>query len=170
MTFLKHLSLSILTLSLLLLGGCGVYNFTGGVIPDNVKTISIPVFYNESSSGPPNMSQIFTEQLKGYYQSNSKLAIVRESGDWQLSGYISGYVVTPLAPKANETSSLSRLTITVKVDFLNTKDDLRNFSQNFSFYGDFQQSQSLSSVENKLIEEIFTQIILDIFTKTTSDW
>lgn len=170
MNFIHNIQLSIITLILVTTAGCGVYNFTGGSIPDDVKTISIPVFNNESSSGPPNMSQSLTEKLKDYYQSNSKLSITTDNGDWQLSGYISGYLVTPLAPKENETTALSRLTISVKVDFVNTKDDVQNFSQVFSFYGDFDQLQSLSSVENKLVDDILNQIVFDIFTKTTSNW
>ncbi len=170
MTFLKRTLIATMSLILLTLTECGVYNFTGGSIPDDVKTISIPVFNNESSSGPPNMSQSLTEKLKDYYQSNSKLSITKDNGDWQLSGYISGYLVTPLAPKENETTALSRLTISVKTEFINTKDEAQNFSQVFSFYGDFDQLQSLSAVENKLVDDILNQIVFDIFTKTTSNW
>ena len=165
-----YLSISLLSILLLVLNGCGVYNFTGGAIPPEVKTISIAVFYNESASGPPNMSQLLTEKVKDYYQSNSKLTVVTANGDWQLSGYISSYVVTPVAPKANETTALSRLTITVKAEFVNTKDETQNFSQAFSFYGDFDQTKSLSAVENSLVDEILNQIVFDIFTKTTSNW
>lgn len=164
------LSITLLSFLLLLLSGCSVYNFTGGAIPPEVKTISIAVFYNESSSGPPNMSQLLTEKVKDYYQSNTKLSIIPNNGDWQLSGYISQYVVTPLAPLANETAAKSRLTIGVKVDFVNTKDEKQNFSQVFPFYQDFNQNQSLSSVESGLVDIIFNQIVFDIFTKTTSNW
>lgn len=166
----RSLSLTLLLVLLFCLGSCGVYNFTGGAIPPEVKTISIAVFYNESSSGPPNMSQLFTEKLKDYYQSNTKLTLVPNNGDWQLSGYISQYAVTPLAPLANETAAKSRLTIGVKVDFVNTKDEKQNFSQVFPFYQDFNQNQSLSSVESELVDVIFNQIVFDIFTKTTSNW
>jgi len=170
MGYSKTIAFTLIALLLIVLTGCGVYNFTGGSISDDVKSISIPVFYNESGSGPPSMSQEFTEKLKDYYQSNSKLSIVTENGDWQLSGYIAGYVVTPLAPKENETTAMSRLTISVKVEFVNSKDELQNFAQVFSFYGDFSQTESLSQVESKLVPEILNQIVFDIFTKTTSNW
>lgn len=167
---IKTFYYTLLTLLILSSTSCGVYNFTGGSIATNVKTINISVFPNESSSGPPSMSQSLTEKIKDYYQSNSKLTVVTDNGDWQLSGYISGYVVTPVAPKANETTALSRLTITVKAEFVNTKDETQNFSQAFSFYGDFDQTKSLSAVEKSLVDEILNQIVFDIFTKTTSNW
>ena len=164
------LYIHLLSFLLILFTGCNVYNFTGGAIPPEVKTISIAVFYNESASGPPNISQLLTEKVKDYYQSNSKLTIVPNNGDWKLSGYISQYTVTPLAPLANETAAQSRLTIGVKVDFVNTKDEKQNFSQIFPFYKDFNQNQSLSSVETELVDAILNQIVFDIFTKTTSNW
>ena len=167
---IKTFHYTLFTLLILTTASCGVYNFTGGSIASNVKTINISVFPNESSSGPPSMSQLLTEKIKDYYQSNSKLTVVTANGDWQLSGYISSYVVTPVAPKANETTALSRLTITVKAEFVNTKDETQNFSQAFSFYGDFDQTKSLSAVENSLVDEILNQIVFDIFTKTTSNW
>ncbi len=166
----KGFSISIFCLLLLLLNSCGVYNFTGGAIPPDVKTLSIPVFYNESGSGPPNISQILTEKLKDYYQSNTKLLLQKVNGDWQLSGYITSYKVSPLAPLANETAAQTRLTISVKVDFVSIKDDKHNFSQVFTFYKDFNQNQSLSSVEDDLVDFILNQIVFDIFTKTTSNW
>jgi hypothetical protein len=167
---IKGLLISSLAFLIIFFSGCGVYNLTGGSIAPDIKTISIPVFYNESGSGPPNISQILTEKLKDYYQSNSKLSILTSNGDWQLSGYVSQYTVTPLAPLANETAAQSRLTIGVKVDFINTKDEKQNFSQVFPFYKDFNQSQSLSSVETDLVDAILNQIVFDIFTKTTSNW
>ncbi|HSZ72111.1 MAG TPA: LptE family protein [Cytophagaceae bacterium] len=167
---IKNFSLLFFLLLSVLFSGCGVYNFTGGAIPPDIKTISIPVFYNESGSGPPTITQTLTEKLKDYYQSNSKLLIVQTNGDWQLSGYITKYTVAPLAPLANETAAQTRLTIAVQVNFINTKDEKQNFSQVFPFYKDFNQNQSLSSVESDLVDFILNQIVFDIFTKTTSNW
>ena len=167
---IKGLFIPLLAFLMVFFSGCRVYNLTGGSISPDIKTISIPVFYNESGSGPPNISQVLTEKLKDYYQSNSKLSIVTSNGDWQLSGYVSQYTVLPLAPLANETAAQTRLTIGVKVDFINTKDDKQNFSQVFPFYKDFNQNQSLSSVETDLVDAILNQIVFDIFMKTTSNW
>ena len=50
------------------LTSCGIYSFSGANIPLEVKTISIQTFYDEVGTGPPNLSQLFTEKIKDYYQ------------------------------------------------------------------------------------------------------
>ena len=47
---------------------------------------------------------------------------------------------------------------------------LKNFEQEFSFYQDFPQSQTLSQVEKALIPKLVDQIILDLFNKIAGDW
>ncbi len=149
---------------------CGVYNFTGGAVPPDVKTISIQNVYNESGQGPTNISQNMTEKLKSYYQSNTKLLLVPSNADWKLEGKIVGYASTGVAAKGNETSGSNRLTITIKMNFVNTKDAKQNFDQNFSFFQDYAQEKTLFEVESTIVPTILDQIVLDIFQKTTSNW
>ena len=74
----------IIFLLLIALAGCGVYSFTGANISPEISTISIQTFYDEVGSGPPNLSQLFTEKIKDYYQQNTSLTIVQDEGDLQL--------------------------------------------------------------------------------------
>ena len=159
-------------LSLIILSSCKIsYSFTSGNFSEEIKTVSIQNFYNNSGAGPANLGDLFTESLKDYYQQNTRdLSIVNEFGDLQLEGKIASYTVSPVSPQANEISALTRLTINVQTKFLNTKDEKQNFDKNFSFYADFAQEKNLSDVEDELINEIFEQIILDIFNKTQEDW
>lgn len=149
---------------------CGVYNFTGGSVPTDVKTISIQNIYNETGLGPTNISQNITEKLKAYYQSNTKLLLTPSNGDWRIEGKITSFTTSGVAPKANETSALNSLTITVKINFTNTKDEKQNFDKDFSFFQTYEQGKSQFEVENQLSEIILDQIVLDIFQKTTSNW
>ena len=57
-------------ISLFLLVSCKVeYSFTGTTLDYNVtKTFSIENFFNDSGGGPANMGQLFTEELKDYFQ------------------------------------------------------------------------------------------------------
>ena len=56
----------IFVLILAFLASCGVYSFTGANIPAGTNTISIQTFYDEVGSGPPNLSQLFTEKIRDY--------------------------------------------------------------------------------------------------------
>jgi hypothetical protein len=157
----------------ILLTSCGVYSLKSGSIPPDVKSISIQTFINEAG-GPTSLAQNLTEKTRSYYQQNSRLVVIPNEGDWQMEGRITVYSVVPMAPNAvagqTGSSNLNRLTITANVKFVNTKNEKENFESPFTFYADFQQTQSLSQVESGLVETILNAIVLDIFTKTTSNW
>lgn len=165
-----------LILTLLLLTGCSVYSFTGASLVDNEETISIQQFYNNALLGPSNMSQVFTEKMRDYFQQNTTLTLVDNDGDLQFEGFISSYTVTPVAPNANardgiQVSSTTRITIGVQVTYVNIKNDQFDFDQSFRFFQDFDsETTDIQSVEDQLVEEIFDQIILDIFNASVANW
>lgn len=162
-------SLLLLT-SCLAITGCGVYSFTGASISPDIKTISIASFPNQASLVQPSLSQVFTEKLKDKFVSQTNLTQINSSGDISFEGYISDYNSQPTAIQGNEQAALNRLTITVKVKFINTKDEKQNFESSFSRFADYDSKQNLSTVENQLISEICTQLVDDIFNKAMINW
>ncbi|MCG8305844.1 MAG: LPS assembly lipoprotein LptE [Cytophagales bacterium] len=172
--------LLIFSYSVITITACGVYSFTGANISPDIKTISIQTFYDEVGTGPPNLSQLFSEKIRDYYQQNTSLTIIDNEGDLQLEGSIVGYRLSPMAPRASgsqnfedaDIAALQRLTITVKVTYLNTQDDSYDFEgQNFSFFLDYDpEKQDFNSIEASLVEEIYDAIILDIFNASVANW
>jgi|TARA_B110000881_G_scaffold213540_1_gene224671 hypothetical protein len=166
------------TLIVATLFGCGVYSFTGASISPDIKTISINNFFNNSPLGPSNMSVLFTEKLKDYFQRNTSLTLVEEDADLVLEGTIEDFSLTPVAPTAEGGrnsqyfSGLTRLTLRVNASYFNKQDDQFNYdNKSFSFYKDFNQNtEELSSNEQEFVEEIFDQIILDIFNSSVANW
>ncbi|WKN43820.1 LptE family protein [Tunicatimonas pelagia] len=157
--------------------GCGIYTFTGASLGPEVRTISIDNFYNDAGNGPPNMSQVFTEDIRDYYQANTNLALVQENGDLLLEGAITRYEFVPVAPRASgsnevaDVAGLVRLNITVTASYVNTYNDEFNFeNKSFTFFADFSSDRDPSSVEDDLIAEITDQIIFDIFAATVANW
>lgn len=167
---------SILFIPLLLLisQACGVYSFTGTTI--TAESISISTFFNDTSQSPANLGVTFTDQIRDYFQQNTSLAQVDNGGELQMEGTISGYRLSPVAPSAaqsdqsRDVANLTRLTITVKVEYVNLENEDFNFSKSFSQFADFNSDLGLASVEDALIDEIFEQIILDIFNASVANW
>lgn len=160
------------------LSSCGVYSFTGSNIDPNIKTISIQTFYDDSGLGPASLSQNFTDDLRDYFQSNTSLTQVRNSGDLQLEGSIVGYRFKPMAAGASTInnpnagrSQMERLEIRIKVNFVNTQDESQNFSKTFTQYLDYNtEKQEQASAEPELIESITEQLVLDIFNSSVANW
>jgi hypothetical protein len=64
-----------------------------------------------------------------------------------------------------------RLTISIEVEYLNTVNEEENLKRTFSFFKDYDpRTTSILQVESQLIEEIFQNIIQDIFTATVANW
>lgn len=87
-----------------------------------------------------------------------------------LSGFITGYVVEPVASEDNSTATLNRLRITVhaKVSSAVAKDF--NFEQDFTKFLEFDAAKTLTEVEIDLIDEITDMLVQEIFNKIAMDW
>jgi hypothetical protein len=156
--------------SLLLLGCTGGYSFTGASIPPEAKTISVATFPNYASTVNPQLSQKLTDELMQMFASQTSLDVANSDGDLQVSGEITGYETRASALSASDEVSMNRLTITVKVKFVNTKDPDADFEQQFSRYRDYAATLDFSAVESSLVSEIVTELCEDIFNKAVVNW
>ena len=148
----------------------GGYSFTGASIPPEAKTISVATFPNYAATVNPQLSQKLTDDLIQMFSSQTTLDVTNDDGDLQLSGEITGYDTRASALSASDEVSMNRLTITVKVKFVNTKDPDADFEQSFSRYRDYAATQDFSSVESTLMGEIVTELCEDIFNKSVVNW
>ncbi len=158
-------------LIVLLFPGCKMhYGFSGATIPPEAKTVSVQYFQNQASLAPPTLSQTFTEALRDRLSSQTRLGLVNKGGDLNFDGSITGYSTNPIAIQSTDLAALNRLTITVTVKYTCTFDEKKNFEQSFSRFADYTSSQSLTTVEQELIQTINDQLTLDIFNRALNDW
>ena len=104
------------------------------------------------------------------FSSQTPLTVTSNEGDLQLSGEITGYDTRASALSSGDEVSMNRLTITVRVKFVNTLDPEADFEQQFSRYRDYAASQDFSAVESGLMSEIVTELCEDIFNKSVVNW
>jgi len=146
------------------------YSFKGASLDANLKTIQVSNIRMETAGGPANLSLEINEKLKEYFQRNTSLKINNNNPDLLIEGSIIGYELTPQAPTGDDKAGLNRITLRVQFRLTNRLDEDKNFEQEFSFYQDFPQSQTLTQVEKALIPKLVDQIILDLFNKIAGDW
>ncbi len=154
---------------------CGIYSFTGSSLHPDVKTIEVKNLYNNSGGGPPYLDQSLTQNIKDYFQQNSKLILVNSNGDIQLEGNITSYSTSPEASTNSSnggapTANSIRLTLIVKIKMTNKKDETANFDKDFTAFKFFSSDKSLQDVERELIREMNKKIAQDIFTETVANW
>lgn len=155
----------------LILGGCGIYSFSGTSIDNDVDTITISYFEYKAQTVNPSLSNDITEALRTRFRRMTRLEQVEQDGDLEIVGRVTGYAVSPAAITANEVAARNKLTVTVQVDFINRKHPEEDFeNQSFSNYAEYDSTNSLDSVEQTLCAEIIDKIIEDIFNATVAQW
>jgi hypothetical protein len=153
-----------------LLAGCGVYSFTGASIPPEAKTISIGYFVNNAQFVEPSLSQSLTDAVRDRFLSQTSLDFVNEGGDLQIEGAITDYTTRPMAIQGDETAALNRLTVQVKVTFINTLDPTKDYESSFTRFAEYPSTQDLNTVKDQLIAEINEALVDDIFNKAVVNW
>ncbi|HIX44947.1 MAG TPA: hypothetical protein H9982_01870 [Candidatus Barnesiella excrementipullorum] len=159
-------------LIILLLSSCTIsYKFNGASINYNlIKTISVSDFPIRAALVYPPLSEVFTNSLKDAYTQQTALQMVDVNGDLQVEGEITGYDLSPQAVGTDAYATMTRLTITVKVRFTNTKEPQYDFDRTFSAYQDFSSTQMLTDVQDGLIETITDELVDLIFNATVANW
>ena len=154
-----------------LLHSCGIYSFTGTSIQPDVKTVTVNYFEYLAPKVNPSLSNMLTEAMQEKFIQLTKLELVDIDGDLEIIGAVTGYDVKATAITANEQAAQNRLTVTVKIEFINRKyPEESQQNKSFSAYQDFDANQSLDAVEATLCEDIVEQLCEDIFNGTVANW
>ena len=148
-----------------------VYKLNGASIAYAVtKTISFENFPIKAALVYAPLAVNFNDALQDKYASQTRLSQVRQDGDLQLSGAITGYTLTPQAVKSDAYAAETRLTIKIKVKFVNKNNSTENFEKEFSAYRDFDATQLLTDVQDGLCEEMVKELVEEIFNATVANW
>ena len=146
------------------------YSFSGVNISPEVLTYSVDYFPNRAPLVQAQLSQLFTDAMMDKIQGNTSLDLATAGGDVQFSGEITGYETRPTAITGDEVAARNRLSISVRVKYTNVVEPDLDFDQTFSRYEEYDASQSLTDVEDALIEVIVENLVEDIFNRAFISW
>lgn len=148
----------------------GCYSFKGIAIPADVNTYYIENFKNNAPQAPGDINQRFSEALRLKIRNESRLTYNETTPDIEFSGSITGFRLTPEAPQAGNTVALNKVEIVVSVDFKNNKDESKSWTKQFSFFRTYGSDQDFVSIQDGLINEIFKQLLENIFNDAFTGW
>ena len=149
--------------------GCGIYSFSGATIEG--KNINIHQLENKAPNIVPSLASTLTDKIKSRILSQTGLAPVnKDDADYDMSGAITTYAVSVTNVSGAQVATKNRLTVGIQIVFKNRLNDKASYTQTFTRFADFDASQILQSVENKLIEDIGNQLADDIFNKAFVNW
>lgn len=134
------------------------------------KTIRVSEFPIRAALVYPPLQQTFETSLLDYISKNTRLQTTDGAADLEIEGEITGYNLTPQAVTENAYASMTRLTISVRVKYIDNRADSNNNDQTFSAYRDFDSSEMLTDVQDQLCEEISKELVELIFNATLGNW
>ena len=167
---------NVLLLSLLawwLLYSCSIsYGFKSPSIIDytKVSSISIKDFPNVAQTVYAPLAQQFAEALRDKYTRQTKLRVIREGGDLDLEGEITGYSYASMAVTDGAYASQTRLTVSIRVRYTNNTNPDDFLEQTFSAYQEFPNTSTIDQVQDELCRIIIEEIVDAIFNETVAKW
>ena len=163
----------IIIVAALFFSSCNV-SLKGITIAPTISTFYIDIFQNRAFNAPPDIGIQFTEAFKELVLNSTRLNYDEYNPDIEFSGSVTTFNVTSVAPEQQENggvgSALNRLSISVEVEYFNKQDEEDTWNQSFSFFQDFESTESLENVQDELIVTIFDQINQDVFNKAFTNW
>lgn len=150
--------------------GCKVnYSFTG--ITETPETFQVNFFQNTADIIEPGLDQLFTITLQDLITNQTSANLVNTGGEVIYEGEITEYRIAPMTATAENTAAQNRLTISVMVRYINTKDEEKDFEKRFSFFYDYGASEQLSgSIKDTAFDEILERLTQDILNASLADW
>lgn len=148
------------------------YTFNGASIDyTTYKTISMGEFPIRAALVYPPLQQMFENRMTDMIQTQTRLRVIDSpSSDLRMEGEITGYSLSPQAVGEDAYASQTRLTITVRVKYINNKNPNLSKDQSFSVYRDFSSSEMLNDVQDELCSQICKDLADLIFNATIGDW
>lgn len=158
--------------AMLTLSGCTIsYKFNGSALNyDIYKTIHVGEFPIRAALVYPPLQQTFENELLDAIVRQTRLQTTDGASDLELTGEITGYSLTPQSVGEDAYATETRLTITVRVKYVDQKNPANDIDQSFSAFRQFSSSLMLTDVQDDLCKEICDELVDLIFNATLGNW
>ncbi len=159
-------------LAVIALTACRIsIKMNGSALDYNIyKTVHVSEFPIRAALVYPPLQQMFENQLLDYINKNTRLQTTDGASDLEIEGEITGYNLTPQAVSEDGYGSMTRLTISVRVKYIDNKEENKDIDQTFSAYREFPSSEMITDVQDQLCEEISKELVELIFNSTLGNW
>ena len=152
--------------------GCSIsYSPNGGALDyTQLKTITIGEVINKAPVVYPTLAPTFTEKIKDYYESRTRLSLVPQAGDLELNCTITGYDLTPMSIGQDNFAERTAFTVTMQVKYTNRVNEKESFDRSFKAHRDFPRSQPFVQVQDDLLREIMDDLLKQVYNATVENW
>ena len=169
----RRLVAALLAVMLVALTACHIsYKLNGAAIDySKYHTISFSDFPIRAALVYPPLQQLFENKMLDMVQQQTRLRVNDNvNTDLRMEGEITVYQLSPQAVGSDAYATQTRLTIGVRVKYIDNVNPALSKEQTFSAYRDFSSNEMLSDVQDDLCNQICTDLADLIFNATLGDW
>jgi outer membrane lipopolysaccharide assembly protein LptE/RlpB len=148
--------------------GCGYYSFSGAV-PGGVKTISVPLFDNNTSEFGIR-EQLTDAVVERFLRDNIVKVVDLGHAQAVLRGTILRVTDEPYTFQETETVQEYRVLVTITVMMEDTETGEAMWTQQFSEWGTYPLSSSGSAERDTAVADAISKLTEDISNKVVSGW
>lgn len=162
----------ILLLMALALSSCFRYSFTGTSIPENVNSVYIPFFANQSSGGIGNLSDLLNDALIDRFITQTRLQLANSQADADaiLEGSITRYTNQTFSITGEDETSLNEVTISINATFQYTDENEPEWNKSFSGSATYDTNENPIEGETIAAQEALNQAADNMFNDAVSGW
>jgi hypothetical protein len=170
MTILRSITMKKLSfiLVLFLFSSCEIQY---GMLDTSIDadSFTVDIFEEQAANAPAGYGIDFTEFLRVFLVSRSKMKLKTDEADIQISGKIRSYYTEAAAIQTDD-AALNSLKVTIEVTVVNNRDEKQSFEETFYQISNYESSTDFNSVENELLEDINEKLSQDILSELSKNW
>lgn len=142
-----------------------------GMLDNSIEadSFSVQIFEEQAANAPAGFGIDFTEFLRDYLVSRSKMKLRSEEADIEITGKIKSYYTEAAAIQTDD-AALNSLKVTIEVSVVNNRDEKQSFEKSFYQLSNYPSDTDFNSVESELLEDINEKLSQDILTELSKNW
>ena len=154
-------------LALLVVFSCSPYSFSGSSVPAHIKTIAIPLLENNTAEF--GLTEQVTDALLDDFIKENILQIVdQKDSDSVMRGTILKVSDVPYTFDENEQVQEFRVTISAKIVWYDTINQINLFEGNIKGWGVYAASTPENRIEG--LDDAVERLVTEVLNQTLSGW
>lgn len=145
------------------------YSFTGGSLPEHLKTIYIPIVIDKSGYGNPVYKDNLHQYLIDNMNRDGSLTVTNTKGDSQVSVTIESITESSVSLNENELETERKITVSLAILFVDNINKKNLVEKKISNYGVYQIAQAQAG-RDEAVDLALKQAAEDIMFAIVSGW
>lgn len=163
------LIINLLICMFVLVNFSGCYSFTGGTVPEHLKTLQIDNVNDVSGYGVPKYREELTLNLVNRFEKDKTFTLAQRNGNARLTVTINSIIDATLTVKPGEVESQRRINVSCEAEYYDAVKHKSIWKQTFT-NSEIYDIANLQDGRNSAVKVALERLTDDIFLAVISGW